>query len=86
MGMIAGRRTPVQPSNRLSRAPAFDADSQLLEPTIRVHCMPYLTRDIAGNPIVLQWQEPNLTTPRQQSSHRDKFSTMIVHTHISRTY
>jgi hypothetical protein len=86
MGMIAGRRTPIQPSNRLSRVPAFEEDSHLPKLTIRVHCMPYLTRDIAGNPIVLQGQEPNLTTSRQQFSHHDKFLTMLVHPHISRTY
>jgi hypothetical protein len=66
VGMIAGRRTPEQPSNRLSRAPGFDEDSHLPEPTIRVLSLPYLTRDIADNPIVLQCEEPNLTTPAKK--------------------
>jgi hypothetical protein len=57
-GMIASQRKSEQPSNRLSRAPAFDDDSRLQESTIRVHCSPYLTRDIACNPIALQCEEP----------------------------
>jgi hypothetical protein len=68
----------------LSRAPACDADGRLQEPAIRVQSMPYLTRDIAGNPIVLQCEEPNLITPAKKlSPHK---SSSGAHPHISVTY
>jgi hypothetical protein len=47
---------------------------------------PYLTRAIADNPIALQCEEPNLSTPLGKLSHMHKFSAVFVHAHISLTY
>ena len=60
MRLPLGNDKKAQPFNRLSRAPAFDADGRLQEPTLRVHYIRYLTRDIADSPIMLQCEEPNL--------------------------